>query len=77
MFLWTEELLINIFGRKFNDILSSFGLHNQLKFSTHLLGHSLDLNISRISDEIDSLHSEPDLFTSDHRFVKLFLNKKI
>ena len=61
---------------KFNDILRSFGLINHINFSTHIHGNTLDLVITRNTDQIDNLHSEPGPFFSDHRFCKLFLNLK-
>ena len=39
----------NLNGRKFNDILSIFGLHNHVNLITHLHSHSLDLIVSIIS----------------------------
>ena len=47
---------------KLNYILHSFGLINHSNFSTHIHGNTLDLVITRNTDQIKNLHSEPGPF---------------
>ncbi|XP_071847575.1 uncharacterized protein [Apostichopus japonicus] len=56
-------------ARKFNDLISSFGLEQHVKDHTHSAGHVLDLLITRECDNL--VLSTPDVahFISDHAFV--------
>ena len=59
---------------KFKDILHIYGLTNNIEFHTQIIGHTLDLVITRDIDNIIALHTEPGPYISDHRFVKTILN---
>ena len=58
----------NIYTRRFNDILESFGLTQYITFSTHEKGNTLDLLIIRDNTGITCRAFPGELF-SDHRFI--------
>ena len=62
--------------KKFNDILNTYGLINNIDFCTQESGHTLDLVITRKIDEMKLIHTEPGPFLSDHRFVRTIFNIK-
>ena len=58
----------------FADLLESLCLTQHIKSPTHVMGHILDLIITRSSDNIIKGTPSPDRFLSDHCSVLCFLN---
>ena len=58
----------------FADLLESLCLTQHVKSPTHVMGHILDLIITRSSDNIIKGTPSPDCFLSDHCSVLCFLN---
>ena len=56
----------NVDAVTFLDVLESFGLQQHVKQPTHVLGHTLDLIISRYSDNLLKAPPVTDFFVSDH-----------
>ncbi|XP_078380240.1 uncharacterized protein LOC144663192 [Oculina patagonica] len=54
---------------QFRDLLDSMGLQQHVKRSTHIHGHTLDLLITRQSDEIIVKEPETERYFSDHAVV--------
>jgi len=59
----------NVDALTFLDVLESFGLQQHVKQPTHVLGHTLDLIISRYSDNLLKPAPVTDFFVSDHTSV--------
>ncbi len=57
------------YGKEFRDILVSFGLVNHVSIPTHESGHTLDLLITRDTDELSLSLPKGGYFISDHCFV--------
>lgn len=56
-------------ARRFSELLETFGLVQHVNFPTHISGNSLDLIITRSSNDIMVISPRPSLFLSDHCFV--------
>ena len=54
---------------KFQDLLESVGLRQHVTQATHIHGHTLDLIITRYSDQIIKSQPYVDRFISDHASV--------
>ena len=61
---------------KFKDLLDTYGLTNNIDFPTHMGGNTLDLIITRTSDNIQPQYTEPTSYISDHCFVRAIFNIK-
>ena len=61
----------NNFSIQFLSLLDRFGLVNNINFATHKSGNFLDVIITRVSDNLDVLLSQPHDFISDHRLISL------
>ena len=57
------------YGCQFIDLLSSCGLVNPITFPKHQAGHTLDLVITWINQEMELRSIKPGYFLSDHCFV--------
>ena len=68
------EDLSDCYGKQLNEVLSSFGLINHVTVPTHISGHTLDLIISRNTDELEITPPRAGYFISDHCFISAFLD---
>ena len=63
-------------NRIFHNILKSYRLVNDINFSTHILGYTVNLIITSSSDNLKVFNTEPSTFISDHRFVRAVFDVK-
>ena len=61
-------------AKTFTDLLETFGLLQHVTVPTHLSGHTLDLLISRSSNDINVHLIQSTFFVSDHCFVECNLS---
>ncbi|KAK3755485.1 hypothetical protein QZH41_001053 [Actinostola sp. cb2023] len=61
-------------SKKFHDLLDTFGLSQHVTMATHTSGHTLDLIISRSSNDINVQSLQTTYSISDHRFVECKLS---
>ena len=60
----------------FNDSLFAMGLQQNVNFSTHTGGNSLDLVITEVANGVEVHSCQPGPFVSDHCVVKVVTNVK-
>ena len=58
----------------FSELINSFNLTQHVSVSTHELGHTLDLILSRASDDLISDVSTTEYLPSDHAAINCSLN---
>ncbi len=64
----------DFYGKEFCAVLDSYGLINHVTVPTHEAGHTLDLIITRDTDEIALSIPRAGYFISDHCFVSASLD---
>ena len=57
------------FSSRFLDLLDTMGLENNVNVPTHATGHTLDLIITRRSDDLKVHDIEATYYISDHSFI--------
>ena len=65
----------DIYTKQINDILQSYDMSQHVKGSTHVSGHTLDVIVSRNSDNINMTEPTAECFVSDHCFITCKISK--
>ena len=65
---------LDIDAKKFNELLETFGLTQHVTGATHSSGHTLDLLISRSTNDITVRSLQATTYISDHCFIECFLS---